>query len=699
MLDSSPIFTQSLIEKPLITALALAFTAFTPTVHATETDSNSIVAPQTVVVTATRTEKALEDATASIVVIGEQQLATEAPATLFDALDGIPNVSVEASNSPIYGKVSIRGGDPNQNIYLIDGVRQDNYTMSGNHPVGIFLDPELIKQLEVKRGGGSVLYGNGGIAGVIAATTKSASDFLALGESFGAMLKTGYDSASHEWSKMAYLYGRTDTIDALFAITHRGSGDLKLSVPTSSTDRDAQESGLLAKVSFAPTLESMATLTYNYDDADDGWTADGLPLGYDYKQHRITGAYQYENGPLVNLKTSIQWSRSEYDYQTAYNNPRFGEGTIRNGDKFNSLGLTLQNTSSFTLGVPQEVTAGFDIYRSSQTSYSSNPMLNDGSTASSEDSQRPNADALDLGIFVTDALALTDKITLTPGVRFNYYRRSADNPKLASSSDHEVTPSLALEFKPMEGLTLWGTASLGYRPPSMDELFYNLPLFKMGGMAFPMHGTVLANPDLKPEKSRNYELGVNANFGSLLTETDRLTVRAALFYNDFRDGFHINEWKDDMGMQVYQVVNLNHVVRKGIELSANYKVGNAAFDVGYGYLRATDKETGEREEGISPQNFSFRASYQIPAASLGAWYRFNWSEKAPTDSMSSYYKDVSTHALGLSWAPRVANFCDFTLNASVENLTDEKYLRSVSYRMGGTTGFGRTVRVWVSAKF
>ena len=121
MLDSSPIFTQSLIEKPLITALALAFTAFTPTVHATETDSNSIVAPQTVVVTAT-------------------------PATLFDALDGIPNVSVEASNSPIYGKVSIRGGDPNQNIYLIDGVRQDNYTMSGNHPVGIFLDPELIKR-------------------------------------------------------------------------------------------------------------------------------------------------------------------------------------------------------------------------------------------------------------------------------------------------------------------------------------------------------------------------------------------------------------------------------------------------------------------------------------------------------------------------------------------------------------------------
>lgn len=119
MLDSSPIFTQSLIEKPLITALALAFTAFTPTVHATETDSNSIVAPQTVVVTATRTEKALEDATASIVVIGEQQLATEAPATLFDALDGIPNVSVEASNSPIYGKVSIRGGDPNQNIYLM----------------------------------------------------------------------------------------------------------------------------------------------------------------------------------------------------------------------------------------------------------------------------------------------------------------------------------------------------------------------------------------------------------------------------------------------------------------------------------------------------------------------------------------------------------------------------------------------------
>ena len=156
MPDSSTLLTQSLIEKPLITALALAFTAFTPLVHAAEAENSSVVVPQTVVVTATRTEKALEDATASIAVIDAKQLATEAPATIFDALDGIPNVSVEGSDSPIYGKVSIRGGDPNQNIYLIDGVRQDNYTMSGNHPVGIFLDPELIKQLEVKRGGGSV---------------------------------------------------------------------------------------------------------------------------------------------------------------------------------------------------------------------------------------------------------------------------------------------------------------------------------------------------------------------------------------------------------------------------------------------------------------------------------------------------------------------------------------------------------------
>ena len=50
--------------------------------------------------------------------------------------------------------------------------------MAGNRPSGIFIDPEILKQVEVKHGGGSALYGNGGIGGTLAVTTMNANDFL-----------------------------------------------------------------------------------------------------------------------------------------------------------------------------------------------------------------------------------------------------------------------------------------------------------------------------------------------------------------------------------------------------------------------------------------------------------------------------------------------------------------------------------------
>ena len=62
-------------------------------------------------------------------------------------------------------RISIRGSGDREITYLIDGMRQDNQTIGGNRPSGIFMDSELLKQIEVKRGGGSALYGNGGIGG------------------------------------------------------------------------------------------------------------------------------------------------------------------------------------------------------------------------------------------------------------------------------------------------------------------------------------------------------------------------------------------------------------------------------------------------------------------------------------------------------------------------------------------------------
>lgn len=185
---------RSLISVAVLTALASAAQA-----------EEVVVSDVPVVVTATRTSKTLDEAPSSIEVVDGKTLEREQPKTIGDALLDIPNVDVTAGESPVFTNVQIRGSDPDQITYLVDGVRQDNYTTSGNRPAFIFVDPELVKQVEVRRGGGSSLYGNGGIGGTLAVTTKSASDMLKPGQQFGAKLKTGYSDDSREWSKSAYV--------------------------------------------------------------------------------------------------------------------------------------------------------------------------------------------------------------------------------------------------------------------------------------------------------------------------------------------------------------------------------------------------------------------------------------------------------------------------------------------------------------
>ena len=118
---------------------------------------------QPIVVTATRTTQPLSQAASSLSVLTEQDIQEDQPVTLGELLLDIPNVDV-LDFAYISSQISIRGSNSSQITYLIDGMRQDDQTMAGNRPSGIFIDPEILKQVEVKHGGGSALYGNGGSA-------------------------------------------------------------------------------------------------------------------------------------------------------------------------------------------------------------------------------------------------------------------------------------------------------------------------------------------------------------------------------------------------------------------------------------------------------------------------------------------------------------------------------------------------------
>jgi len=119
-----------------------------------------------VVVTATRTDRRLDDSLSSVTLVDRASIERQRPREVGELLRGRPGVDV-VSNGP-FGKatsVFLRGTSNNQSILLMDGVRMGSATTGG--PSWQFLPPAMIDRVEIVRGPRSSVYGADAIGGVI----------------------------------------------------------------------------------------------------------------------------------------------------------------------------------------------------------------------------------------------------------------------------------------------------------------------------------------------------------------------------------------------------------------------------------------------------------------------------------------------------------------------------------------------------
>lgn len=650
-------------------------------------DPRTVVSTQPVVVTATRTAQPLNQAASSISVVTEKDVEERQPVTFTELLLDIPNVDVDSFNSVMYNRISIRGSGDRQITFLIDGMRQDNQTLGGNRPSGIFVDTELLKQVEVKHGGGSSLYGNGGIGGTIAVETKDASDFLQDSEKdFGATLKAGYVSDNLEWQKSAYVYGRSELWDVVAGVTRRDSGASTNSETghRSTWNVDNDSTSAFAKATLSPVPEHLLQVAYFYDiahnDRDNGRTRFDK---YRYEQHRVSGKWEFEKNDWVNLKTALQYAESKFRYE--------GDAAGISKDKYDSVSGNIQNTSYLTAFGRHEITFGGDFSKTSQNGQMSsmNGWVADGS--------RPDSDGFDGGLFIEDQYAMNEYLSVVPVLRWSYFKRES-NESFPSLSDSKFMPGVTLRVTPVESLLFWGSVNTGYRPPILDEMY-----FRMTYPDLPLTSIVVPNPDLKPEKSVNYEMGASALFANLAAEGDELSVKAAIFYDDIKDYISADmiEFDQDAGTMTFQTLNYGHVVNKGVELSGSYAVGNFRASASYGYLHSEDKETGERIEANTPQSANLRLSYRINAFGLEPWYRLHWAKGGEVEDQwgdKTAVDDYATHDIGVTWTPARYGFVELQAGLAVTNVTNEKYI-AFSGSSYPTSGFARGVRAWLSARF
>lgn len=125
----------------------------------------------TIIVTATRTEIRLADATVPVDVITRQDIELSAASDLAELLRFEAGIDIGRNGGPGQAtSVFLRGTESNHTLILVDGVRVNPGTLGGAAVQNIA--PEMIERVEIVKGTRSALFGTDAIGGVINIITR-----------------------------------------------------------------------------------------------------------------------------------------------------------------------------------------------------------------------------------------------------------------------------------------------------------------------------------------------------------------------------------------------------------------------------------------------------------------------------------------------------------------------------------------------
>ena len=260
---------------------------------------------------------------------------------------------------------------------------------------------------------------------------------------------------------------------------------------------------------------------------------------------------------------------------------------------------------------------------------------------------------------------------MTPGLRFDRYELtpladaifSSDNPGVtpASLDDDHVSPKLGVVFMPLERLAVFASFNSGFRSAPYADVnvgFTNLA----GGY------TTLPNPDLKPERSENFELGVKFS-------NEGLRLDFSTFYNiyaDFIQSFATVGLNPQTGLLEFQSQNLDSVRIYGAEFKSTVPFGRLTWQSAVGYSRGTNRETHQPLDTIDPLRIVSGFDYAPVEGRWNTGLALTWVDsKKRADASTAQFLPGSHLTLDFYGGLRLGEH--MRINAGLYNVTDEKY--------------------------
>jgi outer membrane cobalamin receptor len=170
-------------------------------------------------------------------------------------------------------------------------------------------------------------------------------------------------------------------------------------------------------------------------------------------------------------------------------------------------------------------------------------------------------------VFTQDEIFLfNEKLILNLGARYDWWKShggygldtsySPDTARFEDRTDGALNPKFAVRYRLTDSISFRGSAGTAFRAPTLPNLY-------QGDYSYGTT-TYRGNPDLEPERSVSYDLGIDLKF------KDTVSFSASVYHTDIKDS--LNLVTVDAANHIKQYKNLGKVTAKGLELEAQYRV-------------------------------------------------------------------------------------------------------------------------------
>ena len=696
--------------------------------------AGSAITLQQMTISATRQEQAVDSVPSTVTVHEREELDRQNVNTIRELVRYEPGVSVGGAGTRSGNSgYNIRGIDGDRILTQVDGVEVPDNFFNGPYAKTRrnYVDPEIVKRVEIIRGPASALYGSSAIGGAVSYFTLDPDDIIKPGQDVGARLKTGYSSADESWLTSGTVAGRVQDFDGLLHLSQRNGHEMESHngnnatglARTGANPEDVRTTNVLAKLGWNYGEDNRLGLTYekykddrdiNQKSAVGGIFLEGQGTNM-YRDRRGNDTITRERFGLENkfsldspiadhIKTSLNYQIAKTDQATSeiY---QAGRRVLRTRDTLyeeKQWVFDAQLDKAFVIGDTDHLlTYGTTIKQQKVTGSREGAAtclaVGAGCTAIGAPSPTP-ADSVkkasdfpdptinSYALFAQDQISWNDW-TFLPSLRYDYiqlkpklteaFLNTTDPDRKYPHDDsnktwHRFSPKLGVTYALTEQYTWFGQYAEGFRTPSAKALYGRFENLEENYVVEP-------NSNLKPETSKSYETGIRGNF-------DSGNFDVAVFYNKYRDFIDEDNAALSPTGTIFQPGNIKRATIKGMEIKGRLNLD--AFGAPQGlyskgaiaYAHGRNDETGQPLNSVNPLKGVFGLGYDQDT--YGALVSWTLVKKQNRVDSATFFTPTGIKANGPFKTPGfgIVDLTGFykvtdelTVNGGLYNLTDKKY--------------------------